>query len=516
MKLYIDTNLLCDHIFQGASDSEDIGILKKLIDNSDHSFWISANSIGKVTSRMSGPKNTKDACDFLPDKLEHFSIIPLRKSILIKALGNRKLDLDTAIEIYSAQGMNMDCIITRRPEKFALSDLAVYTPSQLYDHLAKPDLIIHVPFLDLKAQHHQIFNDIEDRFTDIIANTGFIMGKYVEEFEKAFSHCHDARFCVGVSSGTDALHVALMSLGIGRGDLVIVPANTFIATAEPLTLCGAEPVFVDSDQYHHLDTDRVERLIERMNDNRRKRLKAIIPVHLFGQAADMENVMRLAEKYSLDVIEDACQAHFADYKGKKIGSMGKFGAFSFYPGKNLGAWGEAGALLTNDPDLYLKAKQFRQHGETQRYCHQLPGHNYRMSAFQGAALSVKVKFLSEWTRKRQENAKIYKKYLKDVPGIDLPREKKDSPSVYHLFVIQTDNRDALRNHLQKHGISSGLHYPVPLHLQPAYRSLGYDKGAFPFAEKAADRMLSLPMYPELTIDEIRYVCDHIVQWQTTL
>jgi dTDP-4-amino-4,6-dideoxygalactose transaminase len=469
-------------------------------------YFLNVKKIGESKSRQ-----------LVSDLTRSFAEIPLNSAINKKALEADLPEYEDNIQIESASCFHMDAIITRNKKHFKQEAVPVYAPEEFIDLLNNNEKYLNlessIPFLDLKAQNHQIFNEIDDRFFDIMANAGFILGKYVDEFEKGFAEIQDAKYCIGVSSGTDALHVALLSLGIGHGDLVIVPVNTFIATAEAVTLCGAKPVFADCDEYHNIDAEKLRKQIEAMDEANRIKLKAIIPVHLYGQPADMDAVMSIADQFGLLVVEDACQAHLAEYKGKKVGTLGKFGAFSFYPGKNLGAWGEAGALITNDEDLYLKVRQIRQHGEIVRYHHGVVGHNYRMSAFQGAVLSVKLKYIAEWTEKRQKNAGLYRKYLSNVAGIELPKEKKGCFSVYHLFVIQTDNREALQNYLQEKGIASGLHYPVPLHLQEAYKDLGHKKGEFSVAENAAERILSLPMYPELAEHQIKHVCEAIAQWR---
>ena len=511
MKVFIDTNILIDIAVRVDQYPESIALVSKLMDSPRHSLWISAisiNNIHFIVSKLAGKAKAEQLLELIQNE---FSVIPFRHSAFAEAMQSSNPDFEDAIQMFSAQEMNMDCIITRNPDDFINAAIPVHTPSQFLEswNSGALDKVSQIPFLDLKAQHHQIFNDIDDKFADIMANTGFILGKYVDEFEKGFAKIHDAKYCIGVSSGTDALHIAMLTLGIGHGDLVIVPVNTFIATAEPLSFCGAEPVFVDCDPYYNMDTEKLEKQIEEMDAGRRKRLKAVVPVHLYGQPAHMDKILKIAAKYGLDVIEDACQAHLATYKGQKVGTMGKFGAFSFYPGKNLGAWGEAGALITNDDALFLKAKQIRQHGEIERYHHNIVGHNYRMSAFQGAALSVKIKYICEWTEKRQKNAGLYRKYLSPLSGIVFPEERGECASVFHLFVIQVENRDNLQKYLQENGIATGLHYPVPLHLQEAYKSLGYKKGDFPVAEKAAQRILSLPMYPELTETDIAYVCEKI-------
>ncbi|MBW2641024.1 MAG: DegT/DnrJ/EryC1/StrS family aminotransferase [Deltaproteobacteria bacterium] len=426
----------------------------------------------------------------------------------------------------------MGCIITHNIDRFNNTSIPAVTPLLFLEKIKSGyfDTVTEVPFLDLKAQHHQTYSEIDQRITDIISNTGFILGKHVDEFEERFAKLQEAKYCIGVSSGTDALHIALLTLGIGPKDAVIVPVNTFIATAEAVSLCGAVPVFVDCDDHFNIDVKKLREFFrqraegmghgaglrrqeteDRIQENN-PTVKAIIPVHLYGQSANMDEIMALAEEYNLRVIEDCCQAHLARWKDKRVGNFGAFGAFSFYPGKNLGAYGEAGALITNDEQLFLKAGMIRQHGEIERYTHKVIGHNYRMEAIQGAVLSTKLKYLTEWTRKRKKNAQLYTEILSKVQGIQTPRELDGTDCVYHLYVIRTDDRQGLQQYLQENGIATGLHYPIPLHLQAAYKDLGYTHGDFPEAEKAAGNILSLPMYPELTQNQIRYVCEKIKEF----
>ena len=374
----------------------------------------------------------------------------------------------------------------------------------------KKMVTMNVPFLDLKAQLPLISSDIESRFQDIISNTAFILGKYVAEFEKAFAEAQGAKYCIGVSSGTDALHIALLALDIGPDDAVLVPVNTFIATAEAVSLTGATPVFLDHDDHFHIDAGKLEAFLKKARGSYRdKRIRAVIPVHLYGQPADMDAIMGLATEFGLQVVEDCAQSHLADWNGVKTGNFGRFGAFSFYPGKNLGAWGEAGALITNDEQLFHKADCLRRHGEVQRYVHKYVGHNYRMENFQGAVLGVKLRHLQRWTEQRRINASVYDALLADLDEVTTPRNRDKAASVYHLYVIQAEQRDELRQFLEEKGVSTGLHYPIPLHLQEAYRHLGYQKGDFPQAEASCERILSLPMFPELTEGQIRYVCEKI-------
>jgi len=356
-----------------------------------------------------------------------------------------------------------------------------------------------VPFVDLRAQYHSIKNEMDKAVEEVLESTSFIMGPKLKSFEEQFVKLHESKYCLGTSAGTDALHLALWALGIGANDEVIVPVNTFIATAEGVSLSGATPVFVDINPLtYNIDPVKLEAAIT-------FKTKAIIPVHLYGQPADMDRIMKIAKEHDIYVIEDACQAHLAKYKGKSVGSFGKVGCFSFYPGKNLGAYGEGGAVVTSDKELFEIMSQIRDHGSSQKYYHDRIGHNYRLETLQAVVLSVKLKYIQNWTEMRRENAQIYNHYLKEIEEITCPFEAHDCYHVYHLYVIRAKDRDALRSYLDEKGIATGLHYPIPLHLQKAYDFLDYKKGDFPVAEQAAEEILSLPMFPELTEEQIKYV-----------
>ncbi len=360
-----------------------------------------------------------------------------------------------------------------------------------------------VNFLDLKAQYHSIKDEIDEALKNVLEQSAFAAGPFVKSFEEHFAEKHKAAYCVGVNSGTAALHAALMALGIKSGDEVIVPANTFFATPESVSLTGAVPVFVDCDpRFYNMDPNLIEKAIT-------PRTKAIIVVHLYGQSAQLEPIKQIAEKHRLFLIEDCAQAHLATYNGTPVGTFGIMGCFSFYPGKNLGAYGEGGAVLTNDPDLYKTLMMIRDHGMSAKYHHQIIGHNYRMEGFQGAVLDVKLKHLEEWTQKRRRNAVLYRKYLEGIDSIVLPEEMSNAEHVYHLYVIRAEHRDELQAFLTANQVYTGIHYPIPCHLQNAYRSLGYQKGDFPVTDAFADKLLSLPMSEQLTEDEIIYVADMI-------
>lgn len=368
-----------------------------------------------------------------------------------------------------------------------------------------------VPFLDLKVQYLSIKDEVNPAIQNVLDNTAFILGPSVEKFEKDFSIAQNAKYCLATSSGTDANHLVLWGAGIGPGDEVIIPANTFIATAWGATLCGATPVFVDCHpESYNIDPAKVEEKIT-------SRTKAIVAVHLYGQSADLDPLKEIAKKHNLILVEDAAQAHLAEYKGVPVGGLTKAASFSFYPGKNLGAYGEGGAVTTNDEELYKRIKMLREHGQSQKYYHETFGHNYRMEGIQGAVLGVKLKHLNDWTNARRKAAEKYKEAFKDVKEITLPKEMSYAKHVYHLFVIQVNGdtldksnklRDELKDYLTEKGISVGLHYPVPLHKQKCFSGLGYKKGDFPVTEKLAETGLSLPMFPELNDEQIAYVVNN--------
>jgi len=361
---------------------------------------------------------------------------------------------------------------------------------------------VRIPLVDLRRQYLSIKNEIDKAIQEVIDKSAFIMGENVEEFENEFTKFCGVRYGVGTSSGTTALHLALIVCGIKQGDEVITVPYTFIATTEAISYTGAKVVFVDiEDRSYTIDTEKIEQAIT-------ERTKAIIPVHLFGQPADMDKIVGIAKKHNLVVIEDACQAHGAEYKGKKVGSLGDIAGFSFYPGKNLGAYGDAGMVVTDNRELAEKVRLLRDHGRNKKYYHQVEGYNYRLDAIQAAILRVKLRHLEEWTEKRRRNAKLYNELLKGS-GVRTPLEMEYVRHVYHLYVIRTEKRDELYLKLKDNGISAAIHYPLPLHLQEAYRYLGCKKGDFSISEACSESLLSLPMFPELAQEEIERIVDMI-------
>ena len=366
---------------------------------------------------------------------------------------------------------------------------------------------MNIPFLDLKTQFKEIEQEVTPMIAEAMANAAFIGGPQVIGFEKEFAEFCDSKYCVGVNSGTDALRFALMACGAGSDDEVITVPNTFIATTEAISQVGATPVFVDIQQdTYNIDPSQIEAKIG-------EKTKAIIPVHLYGQPADMDPILEIANKRNLVVIEDACQAHGAFYKNRKAGSLGMAGCFSFYPGKNLGACGEGGAVVTQDEEIANKIRMIRDHGQAKKYYHDMEGYNGRLDAIQAGILRIKLKRLEGRNRSRQENAAYYNKLLADIKGVTIPVENDFARSVYHLYVILVENRDQLQKYLEEKGIGTGFHYPLPLHFQKAYSHLGYKEGAFPVTERVAGRLISLPMFPELTKEQIEYVVESIKEFQ---
>jgi len=362
---------------------------------------------------------------------------------------------------------------------------------------------MNVPFLDLKAQYRTIKDEIHAAIGEVMENTAFAGGPFVARFEKDFAAFCGCKHAVGVGNGTDALWLSLIALGIGPGDEVVTVPNTFIATAEAITWCGAKPVFADIDERtNNMSPARLKTALTR-------KTKAIIPVHLFGQTADMDPILDFAKEKGLPVVEDAAQAHGAEYKGRKAGTMGATGCFSFYPGKNLGAYGEAGAVVTNDDALAEKMRMFRDHGQAKKYYHGMVGWNARMDGIQGAVLGVKLKYLAGWNDARRRHAKAYTEQLSPLTEVLKPREEAYAKHVYHIYAIRVKERDRLMAALAGKGIGCNIHYPVPIHLQEAYRSLNLGPGSFPVAEKCASEYLSLPMFAELTPEQITYVADQV-------
>jgi dTDP-4-amino-4,6-dideoxygalactose transaminase len=363
-----------------------------------------------------------------------------------------------------------------------------------------------VQFLNLKIQNDLLKNEIEKEILSVIEASAFAGGPYVEKFEEDFAKYCQTKHAIGVGNGTDALWTALLALGIGPGDEVITTPNSFIATAEAISFCGAKPVFIDVvDGTFTMDCNMLEKAIT-------SKTKAIIPVHIFGQICDMDPILAIGRKHNIPVIEDACQAHGAEYKGKRAGSIGIAGAFSFYPGKNLGAFGEAGAVVTNDDKLSSYIKMFRDHGQSKKYYHDIVGWNARMDGIQGAVLKVKLKVLDQGNEERRRIAGMYQNLLSGINELTLPVEASYGKHIYHLYAVRVKERDQFMNFLKDNDVGCAIHYPVPIHLQKAYSDMGLKKGSLPVSEKSSEEFVSLPMYPGLTDEEVRYTAETVKKY----
>lgn len=361
-----------------------------------------------------------------------------------------------------------------------------------------------VPFVDLKAQYLTIQNQINDAIAKVISETAFISGKYAKAFEDEFAAYLGVKHCIACANGTDSLEILLQAMGVGAGDEVLLPANTWISTSEAVTTVGATPVFVD----HHPETYTID--VNKIEEKISPRTKAIIPVHLYGLPAEMDEIMAIAKKHRLKVMEDCAQAHAATYKGRKVGTIGDCASFSFYPGKNLGAYGDAGAMVTNDDEIAHKARMIANHGQIAKNIHAIEGRNSRMDGIQGAVLSVKLPYLESWTEARRKHASRYHELLADL-DIQLPIEPSYSRHVYHLYVVQVPNRDEVIARLKSQKIDTGVHYPTALPFMEAYKRFNHQPADFPVAYKQMSQLLSLPMYAELTDEMIEHVCKTLKQ-----
>jgi dTDP-4-amino-4,6-dideoxygalactose transaminase len=359
-----------------------------------------------------------------------------------------------------------------------------------------------VPFVDLKAQYNSVKSEIDNAIATVISETSFIGGKHVEEFEKNFAALYGVKHCISLANGTDSLYVSMKMLGIGKGDEVITTAYSWISSSETISQTGAKPVFVDIDEFFTIDVDKLEEKIT-------SKTKAIIPVHIHGQMCDMNRIMEIALKYNIPVIEDCAQSHFSEFKGIRAGVTGLVGSFSFYPGKNLGAYGDAGCLITNDDEFALKCKMYARHGALKKHQHIMEGINSRLDGIQAAILNVKLPHILKWTDSRINNANLYTTFLQDVIGIELPKVRRDVKHSYHLYVIKTEKRDELATFLKENGVDTAIHYPIALHNMEAYKYLNYTRSDFPNASYNEDKILSLPMYPELSVEQIKYVTELI-------
>jgi len=364
---------------------------------------------------------------------------------------------------------------------------------------------MNVPFVDLKAQYQSIKSEIDPAIQSVISETAFIGGKYVDSFEKAFAEKFGTKHCISCANGTDAIYITLKALGIGPGDEVITVANSFIATSETISQTGARPVFIDIDDYFHIDPDLLE---ERISEKTR----AVIPVHLFGQPVDLKAVKEICDRHNLLLIEDCAQSHFATYRGEKTGTFGIAGTFSFYPGKNLGAYGDGGAIISDDDEFARNARLFASHGSLQKYIHEIEGINSRLDAIQAAVLQVKLRHIESWNKARNSHALKYNELLGGLKQVECPKLRPETFHIFHLYVILAERRDDLAAFLKTKGVFTGIHYPTALPFMPAYRHLRQQPADFPVAFERQGQILSLPMYPELMDEQTAYVTDAIKEF----
>lgn len=363
---------------------------------------------------------------------------------------------------------------------------------------------MNIPFLNFEPMHNEVHDELQAAFNTVLKSNWFVLGNHVNQFETEYADFNQVKHVIGVSNGLDALHLSLLALGITKGDEVIVPSNTYIATVLAVSYVGATPVFVEPNiETFNIDVEKIEAAVT-------KKTKAIMPVHLYGQACQMDKIQELAVKYNLFIVEDNAQSQGASYNGKMTGTFGHVNGTSFYPGKNLGALGDAGAVTTNDEELAIKIRVLRNYGSNKKYFNETIGYNMRLDELQAAFLSVKLKQLAKWTAQRQEIAFHYNEFLKDIPGLILPKTAENATHSYHLYVIRTKNRDELQKHLTDNGIGTMIHYPIPPHLQEAYSHLGFKRGDFPIAEELADTMLSLPMWPGMSQKIIKKIIKEIL------
>jgi len=384
---------------------------------------------------------------------------------------------------------------------------------------------MNIPFVDLRSQYDSIREEIDEVISQVISKTAFVGGPFLDSFEQSFAKFCKTKHCIGVGNGTDALSLALKALAISHGDEVIVPANSFIATSEAVTMTGAKVAFVDiNPETYNMEPNKLDDYLKKrfskttaalQHGSTSPRPRAVIPVHLYGQPADMDPILEVAKKYGLKVVEDAAQAHGALYKERRVGSIGDVACFSFYPGKNLGAYGDGGAILTNDDELAVRARMLANHGRIDKYDHQVEGVNSRLDGLQAAILGVKLKHLPDWTEKRRKNAYLYNRYLKDTDLVT-PAEMDGVKGVYHLYVVRTGKelRSKIQEYLGSKGISTGIHYPIALPNLRAYTYLNHNGNDFPEATRASQEILSLPMYPELTETQIRYIVEKVREFTT--
>lgn len=491
LKVFLDINVLLDALLK--RDKHPLAILEQC-ERGTIDCYTSTYIICKINEILGGSLDKERYRKDLEHLLSFIKLVPIKHRDVLKAFSFR--DLEYEMQYYSS--IYFEYFITKN-KKYLPEDKRILTPEEFINL----DMSVKkVSFVDLSRMLRDILPEIEEKIFEIIFSSRFVGSKYVKKFEEKFSNYLGVKHCIAVNSGTSAIYLALMALGIKEGDEVILPVNTFIATAEAVSLLGAKPVFVDIDERtYNINVEKAKKVIT-------NKTKVIIPVHLYGQCCNMGEILEIAEKYDLYVVEDAAQAHGAEYKGKKAGSFGDLACFSFYPAKNLGTFGEGGAVVTNRKDLDERIRMLRDHGSKKKYYHEIIGGNFRMEEIQGVVLATKIKFLDKWNETRRRAAKLYNELLRNV-NVAIPYEAPYNKHVYHLYVIRMKNRDKVRDYLQKNGVETGIHYPIPIHLQKAYSFMNISKGSFPIAERVSEEILSLPIFPYIREEEVKYVVEKI-------
>ena len=488
-----------DYLAQALSSREDSGVMH-LCNTRRCKGWVASTTISSLMQQL-----TKEDRKKVKILLDQLSVVTPTPGDLVEALKDECFEEKLALILVRSCGF--DAVVSESPEKFSSDDVPVFTSEQLESKINEPlDPVSKVKLLDIPASYHQILNDAENEIAETIRTGQFILGSKVTELEEKIADYCQTKFAVGVSSGTDALLISLMAAGIGKGDEVITSPYTFFATVGSIIRVGAKPVFVDiNDVTFNMKAEHIERCIT-------SKTRAIMPVHLYGQCADMDPIIDLAKKHNLTVIEDAAQSIGSEYKNKKAGSLGDMGCFSFFPAKNLGAFGDGGIVTTSSEELYEKLKVLRMHGSKPKYYHKTIGGNFRLDALQAGIVKAKLDYLEDWTKKRRQNSTIYNQLLQQnalTQYIQLPPEVFPR-HVFNQYVIRIGNRrDELRSFLNENNIGCEIYYPLPLHTQECFQSLGYIKGDFPESEKAADETLALPISHEISREQQEYVVENI-------
>jgi dTDP-4-amino-4,6-dideoxygalactose transaminase len=498
--ILISTDIIFDALIAQAEDVPASAEILKLCSENKIKGWITADDYIKIFSCIK--ENNQLSNNLIEKHLSCLSIIPIRSQTISDAHELNDKDFSDNIKIAAAQSMNIKYFITLKMMNCSRSSVKVMLPADFLKVFNNHNIMFiseKIAFVNLKVQFHQIYNQIDDQINKVINETSFIQGKYVKAFEKNFAKFCKAKHCIGVGNGTDALFIALKALNISRGDEVLLPANSFIATSEAVTMAGASVVFVDCDpETYNIDLNRIRSKIT-------NKTKAIIPVHLYGQPAHMSLISEIAKEYNLNIVQDCAQAHGATFDNKPLADFGDILCFSFYPGKNLGAYGNAGAIVTNDNEIANKVLMFSNHGRKDKYKHEFEGINSRLDDIQGAVLNIKLNYLNQWNDSRRNASILYNTLLEDIELITTPYTLPNVKHVYHLYVIRLKKRNELQAYLSQNNILTGIHYPIALPNLEAYSYLNHKPADFPVASQYQNEILSLPVYPGIAESTVRHV-----------